>query len=265
MSSFATCRTRGYAISVKPAKILPGKRMPRVFQGSRKAFQYEWYTKLLNASSVSPLIILYRDAFNAERFKKLRIDIQTAANKLNSASPQSTSCSPTLTVIRSSIFGAALRDFPNINLNEVERMIEGVKGGYAVLSLPFLDPPYLDAVLRALSRSVPPRPAKTQAEIDKELEQKNADPATPGRRMKRVRPTLVPELKVMGVLIEGKLLLPDRMEEIVRMPTLDTLRAQIVGLLTAPSVQLAAVLSEASGGKLTRTLEGLKASLGDSS
>ena len=43
--------------------------------------------------------------------------------------------------------------------------------------------------------------------------------------------------------------------------TLDALRAQIVGLLSAPAAQLAMVLSEASGGKLARTLEGFKKSL----
>ena len=48
---------------------------------------------------------------------------------------------------------------------------------------------------------------------------------------------------------------------VAKLPTLDTLRAQLVGLLSAPATQLAMVLSEASGGKLARTLEGLKKSL----
>jgi hypothetical protein len=43
---------------------------------------------------------------------------------------------------------------------------------------------------------------------------------------------------------------------------LGMLQAQIVGLLSSPGMQLAAVLSEASGGKLARTLEGLKKSVG---
>lgn len=170
---------------------------------------------------------------------------------------------PTLTVIRTSIFGAALRNFPNVNLDDVAKMIDGVDGGYAVLSLPVLDPPLLKAVLRAMDRSVPPRPPKTAAEIAKELEEKTADPANPGRRMKRQRAVLIPDLKVMGALIEGKVLLPDTMKEVSNMPTLDTLRAQVVGLLTAPSVQLAAVLSQASGGQLARTLEGFQKALED--
>jgi ribosomal protein L10 len=52
--------------------------------------------------------------------------------------------------------------------------------------------------------------------------------------------------------------------DVSKLPTLDTLRAQIVGLLSSPAVQLAAILSEASGGKLARTLEGLKKGLEES-
>ena len=50
-------------------------------------------------------------------------------------------------------------------------------------------------------------------------------------------------------------------EDVAKLPTSDVLRAQLVGLLSAPSAQLAAVLSQASGGTLARTLEGLKKSL----
>ncbi|KAJ7597269.1 hypothetical protein C8J56DRAFT_919640 [Mycena floridula] len=256
--------SRSYAISVKPANIHAGKRMPRVFKGTRKADQFIWYTKMLNQSFTSPLIILFRDDFTAERLKKLRVDIQTAATKFQAKRiDKPIHGSPTLTVIRSSIFGAALRDFPNLDLQLVERMVEGVKGGYAVLSLPLLDPQYLDAVIRALGRSVPQRPPKTQAEIDKEIADAKADPQTPGRRMKRVKPTLTPDLRVMGAVIEGQLLLPDRIQQVTKMPSLDTLHAQIVGLLSSPATQLAAVLSEASGGKLARTLGGLQKTLED--
>ncbi|EDR00616.1 uncharacterized protein LACBIDRAFT_313069 [Laccaria bicolor S238N-H82] len=93
------------------------------------------------------------------------------------------------------------------------------------------------AILRAMDRSVSPRPPKTEDGIKQELAAKNADPAQPGRRMKRVRQVRVPELKLMGALIE------------------------VVGLLSAPASQLVAVVSEASVGKPARTLEGLKKSL----
>ncbi|KAF5368169.1 hypothetical protein D9758_018423 [Tetrapyrgos nigripes] len=260
-----TCSTaRSYAISVRPGKVLPGKKYPRVFH-DKKLFQYNWYTRILETTDSAPLIFLHRDDFSANRLKKLRKDIQTAALKFDPAAKKDPDAeplpAPTLTVVRTSIFGAALRNFPHVKLEEAQAMLHDLPGGYAVLSLPILDPPHLNAILRAMDRSVPPRPPKTPEQIAKEEEEKKADPDQPGRRVKRQRKTLVPDLKVMGALIEGKILLPDRMKEVTQLPTLDTLRAQIVGLLSSPATQLAAVLSEASGGKLARTLEGFKKAL----
>jgi ribosomal protein L10 len=79
--------------------------------------------------------------------------------------------------------------------------------------------------------------------------------------MKRQRPVLTPDLKVVGALIEGKVFLPQGVRDVSALPTLDTLRAQIVGLLSHPGMQIAALLNEAGGAKLARTLEGLKKSL----
>ena len=69
------------------------------------------------------------------------------------------------------------------------------------------------------------------------------------------------DLKLLGALIEGRLFKAKSVQSVADLPTLDTLRAQIVGLLSAPAAQLSMVLSEASGGKLKRTLEGFKKSL----
>jgi ribosomal protein L10 len=256
--------TRSYAISVKPAKILPGKQLPRVFK-DKKAFQYNWYTKILENSSKGPLLILQHKEFSAQRLVKLRRDIMASSrSKPSLASPTPVPISlpdPSLTVIRTSIFGAALRDFPNVNLEEADRMLDGSVGNFAVLSLPTFDPPQLNAILRAMDRGVPPRKPKTPEEIKKELVDKNADPESPGRRVKRMRKILQPELKLVGALIEGRVFLPEGVRDVSKLPTLDTLRAQIVGLLSAPAILLAGVLSEASGGRLARTLEGLRKGL----
>ncbi|KIM47699.1 hypothetical protein M413DRAFT_15832 [Hebeloma cylindrosporum] len=263
--------TRGYAISVKPSKPLPGRTTPRVLFKDKKAFQYNWYTRIIKSNTSTPLLILYHDDFTAQRLKKLRSDIAVASQKsqpsLSGPSPlPSITAQPTLTVIRTSIFGAALRDLQrDINLADIERMINNQSGRFAVLSLPSLHPPQLNAILRAMDRSVPPKPPKTEQELKQEQDEKNADPAQPGRRMKPVRQTRIPELKVMGAIIENRVLLPENVQDVSKLPTLDTLRAQIVGLLSAPAAQLAAVLSEASGGKLARTLEGLKKGLEESS
>ncbi|KAG5635255.1 hypothetical protein H0H81_011924 [Sphagnurus paluster] len=239
--------------------------MPRVFK-DKKAFQYNWYTKILSGSTEGPLLFLHHNQFSATRLIKLRRDILTAANRTtpslaSAAIPATPQPQPTLTVIRTSIFGAALRDLPGINVDAADQMVGETSGNFAVLSLPSFDPPQLNAILRSLERGVPPRPPKTPEEIKKELEEKNADPATPGRRVKRVRQTLHPELKLVGALIEGRVFLPQGVKDVSTLPTLDTLRAQIVGLLSAPATQLAGALSQASGGTLARTLEGLKKGL----
>ncbi|KAK0455869.1 hypothetical protein EV421DRAFT_1749125 [Armillaria borealis] len=254
------CLSRGYAMSLLPGRPLPGQTAPRVFSG-RKGFQYNNYMQILKTTHTSPLIFLSREDFSAERLKKLRIDLLVASSRVPPPKDSQPIPSPTLTVIHSGVFGAALRDFPDINIAEAEKMIEGITGGYAILSIPMFHPPYLSAILRALDRSVPPRPKKTEEEIAKQLAAKNADPATPGRRMKRQRAVLVPELKVLGALIEGKILLPPTVKDVANLPTLDTLRSQIVGLLSTPATQLAAVLGEASGGRLARTLEGYRQAL----
>ena len=262
------CTARGYAISVQLPKALKGKTTTkqRVFK-DKKAFQFNWYTRILQTSTKAPVLILHHQDFTAKRLKDLRADISTAFRKSSASlsSPRSSPLAPfpdpTLTVVRTGIFGAALRKLPNINLQEVESMINNQAGSFAVLTFPSFNPPQLNAVLRAMDRSVPPKRPKTDEELKQELEAKNADPAQPGKRMKRVRQIRTPELKLMGAILENRVFLPSGVKDISKLPTLDTLRAQVVGLLGSPATHLAAILSEASGGRLARTLEGFKQSM----
>ncbi|KAF8167560.1 hypothetical protein B0H34DRAFT_682311 [Crassisporium funariophilum] len=274
----ATCRlripstTRSYAIVVKPQKGMPGGNKQRVFK-DKKAFQYNWYMRILQTSTKSPVLVFHHNEFSAQRLKKLRADLSTAFHKvkpsLSSLTPSPLSATtppePTFTVVRTGVFGAALRDLQDVNLSEVERMVNNQSGSFAVLTLPSFDPPQLNAVLRAMDRSVPPKKPKTEEQLKQELADKNADPSQPGKRIKRVRQVRIPELKLMGALIENRVFLPQGVKDVSKLPSLDTLRAQIVGLLSAPAAQLAAVLSEASGGQLARTLEGLKKGLEEAS
>lgn len=232
---------------------------------------YRQYTRLLQDSEHKPIIFLHHNDFTVKGLQKLRRDISTASNKavltaspsLASPTPAPVSTSqPTFTVVRAAVLGAALRDFASIGL-ETGREIANLvpKGGLAVLTLPSFNPPQLDAILRVMDRTVPPRKPLTQADIDAKEAEKKADPSNPGKAMARVRPALQPELKVLGALIERRVFTASGVKDVSKLPTLDTLRAQVVGLLSAPATQLAMVLSEASGGKLARTLEGLKKGL----
>lgn len=158
------------------------------------------------------------------------------------------------------LFGVVLREHKPVDAAAAKAISKMVSGGFAVLTLPDLNPPQLKAVLRVMSRMVPPRKPKTPEEIKKEAE--NAEKNfVPGRKLKRQRPEPIPDLRVVGALIEGRIFTTEGVKSVANLPTLDTLRAQLVGLISAPATQLAGVLSEASGGRLARTLEGLKKGL----
>ncbi|KAH7338658.1 hypothetical protein B0J17DRAFT_657977 [Rhizoctonia solani] len=125
-------------------------------------------------------------------------------------------------------------DQPPVQLSS---LISGVQGPAAILAFPSLDPPHLKTVLRVLERTVPT--PKKGAPIDNKK----------------------PKLHIIGAFAEGRVFQPAGVKDLSTLPTLDTLRAQLVGLLSAPAAQLAGVLDQARGGRLSRTLEGLKASL----
>jgi ribosomal protein L10 len=152
-----------------------------------------------------------------------------------------------------------------LDIKESGKIAELVSGPLAVLTLPSLHPPQLNAILRAFERNIPPKRPKTPEEVQKELEGKNSDPAMPGRRIKRMRPILQPELNVVGALIERQVYTREGVDEVSKLPTLQSLREQLVGLISSPGIQLTAVMNEAGGGRMARTLEGLKKGLEEES
>ncbi|KAI0305077.1 hypothetical protein BC826DRAFT_979834 [Russula brevipes] len=270
LGSLVGQHARSYSVSVKPPRVYENKPSPRVYS-EKKTFLYNQYLRLLDSTTQYPLIILQHNKFSVPRLIKLRKDIAQAASRhatpppsLASPGPnpvQATPTNPTLSIIRTSLFGVALRDFAPIDAETSEEIAQTVQGGLAVLSLPVFNPPQLQAILRALERSAPKPKPPTAEQLKQAAALEAQDPPNPGRRPKRTRKTQEPELSLMGALIEGRVFKAEGVKEVARLPTLGTLQAQIVGLLSSPGAQLAAVLSEASGGKLARTLEGLKKSL----
>ncbi|KAI9454876.1 hypothetical protein BJY52DRAFT_1152106, partial [Lactarius psammicola] len=257
-------RARLYSLSVKPPRVYDNKPSPRVYS-EKKTFLYHQYLRLLESTAHSPLIFLRHDKFSVPRLIKIRKEIIQAASRhapsLTNPGPNPVPALPTLSVIRTSLFGVALRDFAPIDAKTSEDIARTVQDGLAVLSLPAFNPPQLQAILRALERNVPKPKPPTAEQLRQAAALEAQDPPNPGRRPKRSRKILEPELMLMGALIEGRVFKAEGVNEVAKLPTLGTLHAQIIGLLSSPGAQLAAVLSEASGGKLSRTLEGLKKSL----
>ena len=270
--------TRTYATSVKPPRRYPKKTEPRIYS-ERKRFLYNQYLRLLETSKESPLIFLQHNKFSISRLTKLRKDIAAATARKGGFAPSllnpgptpltpsndpSITIPPSLTVIRTSIFGAALRNYSPIDAKAAKEISKTVENGLAILSLPSLDPPTLNAILKALQKSAPPLKPGAAAQASSSKKPSADDPDfVPGRRVKRVKPTRTPELTVMGALIEGRVFKTAAIQDVAALPTLDTLRAQLIGLISSPANQIAGMLGHASGGQLVRTLEGFKKGLED--
>lgn len=226
--------SRGYATTIPVAPPKPPKPPappvdPNRIYTSRKSSLHTEYSTLVQKSPF--FLLLGHQNFTVAKFTTLRKDL---AKLKPSAALAHHQPSAKLSVIRHAIFGAALKS----SQPRAVPLLSSVQGPTAMLAFPTLDPPQLKAVLRMIDRAIPkPQPG-----------------AHPG-----------PSLKVIGAYVDGRVLQPAGIQALSTLPSLDTLRAQLVGLLSAPAAQIAGVLDQARGGRLSRTLDGLRASLEESS
>ncbi|CAE6535549.1 unnamed protein product [Rhizoctonia solani] len=202
----------------------------RIYTPRKSALHSEYSSTIQN----SPFfVILGHQNFSVAKFTALRKDLAKIKPSKGAPADQPPA---KLSVIRHAIFGAAVKS----TQPQAAPLISSVQGPAAILTFPSLDPPYLKSALRTIERAVPtPKPGAL------------VDPTKP-------------RLHVIGAYAEGRVFQSAAIKNLSTLPTLDTLRAQLVGLLSAPAAQLAGVLDQARGGRLSRTLEGLKASLEES-
>ncbi|KAH8835102.1 hypothetical protein DL96DRAFT_1572839 [Flagelloscypha sp. PMI_526] len=246
-----TIQKRQYAISLGNSRPLPGLD-PNRKRSALKGHQYALYDSIITSQVESPVDIMTATQ-KLDKTSPL-IDLNSTPVEVPVASPKDGEPetklefpkvprkNPTLTFVKSSVLGAALRNHPLISsspssVENLSTMTKHIKHGYALLSFPEpFDPPQL-------------------------LQTIKADPPNPGRRSKRIRTVKTPDLRVVGAIIGGRIFMSQGVKELGQLPTLEKLREQLVGLLSQPSMQLSAILNEAAGAKLARTLEGLKQSL----
>ncbi|KAF8510417.1 hypothetical protein BU17DRAFT_77692 [Hysterangium stoloniferum] len=264
----SSIQTRTYVVSVSPPRVYPQKKTREY--SARKTFLLNEYTRLLERNAA--LLLLTHQNFSVHELIKLRKDIaalKPAPSPSLALHPAPVSAAPEvprLMVVRTGILGVALRERLDIDMAHKRALARLVTpGALAVLALPSLHPPQLAALMRTLDRAVPPKkppltPAQ-DAEARAAARRAVIENPTPGRRPKRVRPDLPPELEIKGALIEGRLFVRAGLEGVARLPTLDTLRSQLLGLIGAPAMQIAGVLAQAGGGQLARTLEGFRKGL----
>ncbi|EJD53698.1 hypothetical protein AURDEDRAFT_110474 [Auricularia subglabra TFB-10046 SS5] len=248
---------------MEPPYLYPRKAMPRKFS-KRKTYLYDRYRNIIDASTRgAPFLLLSHADFSANQLVRFRQEISDARPRgVKEPWVEDGGAVPQLEVITSTIFGVALREHPTAHpVGDTLSKATLEKGGsFAVLKLPSLNPPRLTAVLRSIDRfAAANKPAEASAA--KGGKKADDDMGTPGRRPKRVRKRPGPKLAVLGAVIEGRVFQGPDLVSLSRLPDLDSMRAQLVGLLSTPASRIVGLLSEAGGAQLSRTLEGLKKSL----
>lgn len=225
--------------------------------GSRKSHLHAQYARLLESNEV--LLLVRYDNVNVNTLGRLRREVTSLASKLSpktilNPSPSPSSPSPAITFIRPGVFTASLRT--RFNEATVQRAAKTLRGSSALISARELNPPQLAQLIRLVDRTVPhvknepPPPPVRKGPINPD----DLEEAPPKQKA-------APSIKLIAGVVENKFFLVEDLVTISKLPTLQTLHAQIVGLLSAPAAGLARALRTAAGGGLLRTLQGFEKGL----
>lgn len=217
---------------------------PRVYP-VRKQFLTDYYTHLLKQSST--FLLFEYDNLAVSDWNKIRVALsqvpvpkQPTPIARRSRNGQSSTpaavhidTSAKLEVVRTGVFGAASRK----SQPESTQLSPWLIGQRAVIHSQHFSPPYIKALLAASRRGIK-QCAREGKPDDKQ-----------------------PMFKLVVGLADGRLAGAQEIEEIAKLPDLDTLRSQVLGTLESPGRQLLGTLQAAGGGGLVRTLQGLEQSL----
>ncbi|WVW82865.1 hypothetical protein I302_104877 [Kwoniella bestiolae CBS 10118] len=224
---------------------------PNRIYTARKTFLWNYYTHLIDNSN---LVLVYDHSnLTAGEWSKIRRSISSIplpSKPYDPSTPTPSSEQPetidkaSINVVRTGVL-ASLLSKSNSPLTttpskEGEQILVGQR---ALLTCPSLSPTYLNKILSTLNRTLK------------------------GLKRENTADEKQPSLKLISGLLEHKHIYTEQQlqNEIAKLPELDVLRSQLVGLLQAPQSQLVGVLNQARGGQLVRTLQGLEESLkGDS-
>ena len=168
------------------------------------------------------------------------------------STPSQSSSAPKFVVIRPGVFAASLSSRYDEGTVESVRGIFG--GSFALVTSQTLNPLQLSQIVRLVDRAIPPKSAEAPAPTPKPVSPDDLEDEPPKEKAP-------PSIQLVGAFVEDRFVLVEGIKEIGKLPTLETLHAQIVGLLSAPGSKLAQVLSMASGGDVLRTLQGFEKGL----
>jgi len=217
---------------------------PRVYP-IRKQFLTEYYTHLLKRSST--FLLFEYDNLAVSDWNKIRVALSkvpvpaqptpVARRSRNGVSTTPAAVhvdtSAKLEVVRTGVFGAASRKAQA----ESTSLSPWLIGQRAVIHSQHFSPPYIKALLVAARRGI------KQCQREGKPDEKQ------------------PMFRLVVGLADGRLVGAQEIEEIAKLPDLDTLRSQVLGTLESPGRQLLGTLQAAGGGGLVRTLQGLEESL----
>lgn len=225
-----------------PAKPALASSKPGRVYTERKAFLYKHYETLLQRSQ---LVLLFKhENLSVAHSTKIRHAIQKVpVPTLPAAADAAEGSAPTeaeravMTITRTGILSPVVRGV-QVAGTSLEPHLQGPT---ALITCPSISPRYVKQVLAAIETTIKKNTKKAEKK-DEVL--KN------------------PEFTLVAGLLEGNRLMDAKqVKDVAQLPELDQLRAQLLGLLESPGRQLLGVLTQAGGGGLVRTLQGLEESL----
>ncbi|KAK4046125.1 hypothetical protein OIV83_006321 [Microbotryomycetes sp. JL201] len=246
--SVSTASTASPSSSIA-AKVVPRTRPLPV----RKQVLYAKHQRLLTNNKV--VLFLRPSDFTAHEWRDLRAEIVQAVPA--SITP-STDASPAttqqlkLTVLRPGLLPALLRDEAVRAQFDSSLLTTHLAGPLAILTAAELHPPTLKKVLKILEK-YSTSPARNASPVDPK-QVKTKDSAATAAALR---------LPVLSSLFETQAADHAKTLAVSKMPSLDVLRSQIVGLLSMPGARITGMLGQRAI-EVSRTLQGFKQGLEDS-
>jgi len=203
---------------------------------ARKQFLYSHYDHLLETSDL--VLVFQPNNLTTAEWSQLRRAINAVPTPKSKSDPEAVCLPATLASARTGLLSALVRERaasqPEVDISPL------LSGPIALLTCPSLSPGYLKSLLQAINKAFAYRPAAPTASSVQ----------------------VTPRMMLLGGIMEkNKLVSTQDILEIGKLPELDTLRAQLVGLLEMPAQQTIGILNQAAGGSLVRTLQGLEGDL----
>ena len=203
----------------------------------RKTFLFNKYQRMMRENEL--VVLFHAENLNVKLLSEIRRQVShikvpdadiARLEALNHGAPWTWPASA-FTMARTGLLRPVCRRDTAESIQALEPYLHGQM---AMLTCPVLSPEYVGKVLRAIERPV----TAAANDVDPKSEKK--------------APLLRP---LVAVSERARVIDAKSLPAFTQLPNLATLRAQLVGLLSAPGTQLAGILSQAGGGELAATLE----------